>query len=75
MMSVITTVTSKLRGYETILNQVIPWTLRRYIVAIALTAAAAGMRIWPLQTLQTRVPWLTFYPAVMLAAILVQPPS
>lgn len=68
-MSVITTVTGKLRSYEIILNQVIPWTWRRFIVAIVLTIAAAGMRIWPLQSLQTRVPWLTFYPAVMLAAI------
>jgi signal transduction histidine kinase/DNA-binding response OmpR family regulator len=68
-MSVLTTVTGKLRGYESALNQIIPWTWRRYIVAIVLTAAAAGMRIWPLQSLQTRVPWLTFYPAVMLAAI------
>lgn len=27
------------------------------------------MRLWPLQMMQSRVPWLTFYPAVMLAAI------
>lgn len=67
--SVTTTVTSTLRSFETILNQAIPWTLQRYIVAIALTAAASGMRIGPPESLQTRDAWMTFSPAVMLAAI------
>jgi signal transduction histidine kinase/DNA-binding response OmpR family regulator len=68
-MSVIKTVTGTLSGYETIFNKIIPWSWRRYIVAVILTAVAAAMRIWPLQIMQSRVPWLTFYPAVMLAAI------
>jgi signal transduction histidine kinase/DNA-binding response OmpR family regulator len=50
-------------------NRLIPWAWQRYIVAVVLTAAAAGLRVWPLQSLQTKVPWLTFYPAVMIAAI------
>ena len=43
------------------------WT--RYAVAITLVALAAAMRIWPLQALESTLAWLTFYPAVMVAAI------
>ena len=44
-------------------------TWLRYVVAIALVAFAAALRIWPLQALESRVAWLTFYPVVMVAAI------
>ncbi len=43
------------------------WT--RYLVAIALVAFAAALRVWPLQALQSTLAWLTFYPIVMIAAI------
>ena len=43
------------------------WT--RYVVAIALVSLAAALRIWPLQAIESRLAWLTFYPAVMVAAI------
>ena len=41
----------------------------RYGTAIALVALAAALRVWPLQALGSGVPWLTFYPVVMIAAI------
>ncbi|MBU8871300.1 MAG: response regulator [Gemmatimonadales bacterium] len=40
-----------------------------YIVAIAVIGLATGMRIWPLGALGLRIPWVTFYPAVMAAAL------
>lgn len=43
------------------------WT--RYVLAIALVAFAAALRIWPLQALGSSLAWLTFYPAVMVVAI------
>lgn len=43
------------------------WT--RYVVAIAIVALAAALRIWPLQALGSTLVWLTFYPAVMVVAI------
>lgn len=41
----------------------------RYVVAIALVALAAGLRIWPLQSLGLSLEWITFYPAVIIAAL------
>ena len=41
----------------------------RYIVAIALIATGVGLRIWPLSGLGLRIPYVTFYPAVMAAAL------
>lgn len=41
----------------------------RFLVAIALVAIAAALRAWPLQALGSILAWLTFYPAVMVAAI------
>ena len=46
-----------------------PWKIHRFIVATALVALAAVLRIWPLQVLGSILVWLTFYPAVMVAAI------
>jgi signal transduction histidine kinase/DNA-binding NarL/FixJ family response regulator len=44
-----------------------PWI--RYVVAIGLIAAGVGLRIWPLSGLGLRIPYVTFYPAVMAAAL------
>jgi signal transduction histidine kinase/DNA-binding NarL/FixJ family response regulator len=41
-----------------------------YVFAIALVCLAAFLRFWPLNILEFRVPWVTFYPAVMVAALL-----
>ncbi|MEN9479856.1 MAG: hypothetical protein RLZZ298_1251 [Pseudomonadota bacterium] len=41
----------------------------RYSAALALVALAAALRIWPLQALGSTLAWLTFYPAVMIAAV------
>ncbi len=43
------------------------WT--RYVVAVAVVALASSLRIWPLQSLESSLAWLTFYPAVMIVAI------
>ncbi len=40
-----------------------------YIVAVALIVAAVALRLWPLQPLGVRLAWLTFYPAVIVAAL------
>lgn len=41
----------------------------RYVVTIVGIAAATGLRIWPLGALELRIPWVTFYPAVMATAL------
>ncbi len=41
----------------------------RYVVAVAAILLAAGLREWPLGALELRIPWVTFYPAVMAAAL------
>jgi len=41
----------------------------RYVVVIALVAAAAGLRIWPLGALELRIPYMTFYPTVMMISL------
>ncbi len=47
-----------------------PWRRRlRYVVALGLVAAAALVRLGFLQTLENRAAFVTFYPAVMLAAL------
>ncbi|OGV73861.1 MAG: hypothetical protein A3K19_09695 [Lentisphaerae bacterium RIFOXYB12_FULL_65_16] len=43
------------------------WIRNRYVVAVAIIAAATALRAWPLHALGTRMAWLTFYPAVMAA--------
>ncbi len=47
----------------------IPWKWQCFLAAFVLIAAAAALRIYPLQMLGSRVAWLTFYPAVMLVAV------
>jgi signal transduction histidine kinase/CheY-like chemotaxis protein len=41
-----------------------------YIIAIVVVFIAAALRLWPLQGLELRIPWVTFYPAVMLSGFL-----
>jgi signal transduction histidine kinase/DNA-binding NarL/FixJ family response regulator len=45
------------------------WLRNRYVVATALVATGAALRVWPLQALGTTLTWVTFNPIVMLAAI------
>lgn len=40
-----------------------------YIVAIVVVIVAAALRVWPLQGLELRIPWVTFYPAVILSGL------
>jgi signal transduction histidine kinase/FixJ family two-component response regulator len=44
-------------------------TLLYVVMTIVIIAVAAGLRLWPLQALGQRTVWLTFYPAVMAAAL------
>jgi light-regulated signal transduction histidine kinase (bacteriophytochrome) len=44
-------------------------TWQRYFVGVAVIAAAAALRVWPLQALGERLAWLTFYPAVAAGAL------
>lgn len=41
----------------------------RCFLAFFLVALAAALRIWPLQALESSLAWLTFYPAVIVAAL------
>lgn len=50
-------------------KQIIQSTWIRYAFAAALVALASALRLWPFQPLLAKLPWLTFYPAVTLAAI------
>lgn len=43
--------------------------LGRGALAVVLVALAAALRIWPLQLLGSNLVWLTFYPAVAVAAV------
>jgi len=47
----------------------LPSPLNPYLVMFIIITVAAALRVWPLGTLGTRIPWLTFYPAVMGAAL------
>jgi light-regulated signal transduction histidine kinase (bacteriophytochrome) len=42
---------------------------RRYLLAVVLIGAASALRLWPLEALGARLAWLTFYPAVAVAAL------
>ncbi len=41
----------------------------RYFFSIIVIIVAASLRIWPLGALELRIPWVTFYPGVMAAAL------
>jgi len=43
--------------------------IKKFSFAIAIIFLAAGLRVWPLGALELRIPWVTFYPAVMAAAL------
>ncbi len=41
----------------------------KYVIAIVIILVAASIRVWPLGALELRIPWVTFYPAVMATAL------
>ena len=43
--------------------------LLRFVITIIVLIVATGLRIWPLGGLELRIPWVTFYPAVMAIAL------
>jgi signal transduction histidine kinase/DNA-binding NarL/FixJ family response regulator len=44
-------------------------SIRPYLVATALVIFGALLRVWPLGELAWRIPWVTFYPMIMISAI------
>ncbi|MEN6585496.1 MAG: ATP-binding protein, partial [Sulfuricella sp.] len=51
------------------LKQIFGSVWLHYVVAIVLVMTSAGLRLWPLQDLGLRIPYVTFYPAVIVAAL------
>ena len=43
---------------------------QKYLAGVFFILIGATLRIWPLDVLEARIPWLTFYPMVMIAALL-----
>lgn len=43
--------------------------IKKYIIPVLLIFLAAGLRVWPLKALGLRIPWMTFYPALMASAL------
>ncbi len=43
--------------------------IKHTLIALLLVSFAAGLRVWPLQALESELAWLTFYPAVIAAAL------
>ena len=43
--------------------------LKHFLTALVLVSLAAGLRVWPLQALESELAWLTFYPAVIAVAL------
>ncbi|MFH0976296.1 MAG: ATP-binding protein [Spirochaetota bacterium] len=52
-----------------VVNRIILSIWKRAVVPVILIFIASVLRIWPLQSLESTLVWLTFYPAVMVAAI------
>ena len=44
-------------------------TMKRILFAFIIIAFATALRIWPLYVLENKVVWITYYPAVMAAAL------
>lgn len=49
--------------------KITPFSFKRLYFTLIIITLAFAIRAWPLGTLGTRAPWLTFYPAVMVIAI------
>ncbi len=43
--------------------------IKPYLFAVAMVMLASSLRVWPLKSLGSILVWLTYYPAVMVAAI------
>lgn len=56
-------------AYQDIHATTHPNLAKRLSFACLVIALAAALRIWPLESLGSRLVWLTFYPAVMLASL------
>jgi PAS domain S-box-containing protein len=43
--------------------------INRYLFAVVMIIVAAALRVWPLDSIGSKLAWLTFYPAVMIAGV------
>jgi K+-sensing histidine kinase KdpD len=63
------------QGLENLCKKIMYWATGpswlRYVIAIVIVMAAVAVRLKFLQTLGTSYPFLTFYPAVIIAALYV----
>jgi Amt family ammonium transporter len=57
------------KKYKRLISILKNYKIIKFIVPFLLIFLAAGLRIWPLEALGLRIPWVTFYPAVMAAAL------
>nr|WP_082708587.1 diguanylate cyclase [Marinobacterium profundum] len=57
--------TERGQGVETVVTS---QHLKHVLAALLLVSLAAGLRLWPLQALESELTWLTFYPAVIAVA-------
>lgn len=55
--------------FKSQISQTTKITWKRLLLAFIFIIVAAGLRVWPLEILENRLAWLTFYPAVMLSAV------
>jgi len=42
---------------------------RPYVISLFIVFISTALRLWPLSALELRIPWVTYYPAVMICAI------
>jgi PAS domain S-box-containing protein len=43
--------------------------VNRFLFAVIMVVLSAALRIWPLDVLESKLAWLTFYPTVMIVAV------
>ena len=50
-------------------QKIMSWKINCFVFAVVLVVLAASLRVWPLQLLGEKIAWLTFYPAIAVAAV------
>lgn len=54
---------------SSVISRITRLTVRGTLFTLAIVVLAAILRIWPLRIFASSVPWLTFYPAIMITAM------
>ena len=50
-------------------QKIMSWKINCFVFAVVLVVLAASLRVWSLQLLGEKIAWLTFYPAIAVAAV------